>query len=86
MKATYPKLASQGPISVPAEGRRKLGPRPGSTIRCEERGNQFLVDRASRYSLSDIHRAFFRTPPEAHSLEEIERGIAEHLRRKHAGR
>lgn len=86
MKAIYSKLTSQCQISIPAEVRRKLGLRPGSTIRWEERGDQFVVDRASRYSSSDIHRALFRTPPDAHSLEEIERGIAEHVRRRHAGR
>ena len=86
MKATFSKLTSQGQISVPAEVRRKLGLRPGSKIRWEERGDQFVVDRASRYSSSDIHRALFRKSPQAHSLEEIERGIIDHVHRKHAGR
>jgi antitoxin PrlF len=86
MKSSYSKLTSQGQISVPAEVRRKLGLRPGSKIRWEERGDQFVVDRASRYSSSDIHRALFRKSPQAHSLEEIDRGIVDHVHRKHAGR
>ena len=86
MKATFSKLTSQGQISVPAEVRRKLGLRPGSTIRWEERGDQFVVERASRYSSSDIYRALFRKRPQAHSLNDIDRGIAEQVRRKHAGR
>ena len=86
MKSSYSKLTSQGQISVPAEVRRKLGLRPGSTIRWEERGDQFVVDRASRYSSSDIHRALFRKSPQAHSLEEIERCIVDHVHRNHAGR
>jgi len=86
MKPTYSKLTSQGQISVPAEVRRKLGLRPGSTIRWEEHGDQFVVDRASRYSSQDIHSALFRTPPRTHSLEDMERGLAKHVRRKHAGR
>lgn len=50
-------LTWQGQISVPAELRRKLELRPRCTIRWEERGDQFVVDRASRYSSSDLHRA-----------------------------
>ena len=85
MKVTCYKLTSQGQNSVSAEVRRKLGLRPGSTIRWEACGEQFVEDRVSRYSSTDIHRALFRTPLEAQSLEYIERGIAEHMRRKHVG-
>lgn len=86
MKPSYSKLTSQGQISVPAEVRRKLGLRPGSSLRWEERDGQFIVERASRHSSMDIHRALFRKPPTARSLEDMERGLAEHARRKHASR
>ena len=86
MSLPQSKLTAQGQISVPAEIRRKLGVGPGSVIEWEEEGDRVVVRRVGRYSSEDIHRAVFAKPPRAKSSEELKRGIAEHMRTKHARR
>jgi len=79
------KITSQGQISVPAEVRRKLGVGPGSTIAWEEDGDRIVVTRAKKYSSLDIHRALFPNgPPPRKTLKEMDEGIAEYMRKKHA--
>lgn len=80
------KLTSQGQISVPAEVRRKLGLGPGSVLEWDERGEAMVVRRVTKFSSEDIHKAIFDTPPTPRSTEEIEAGIAEHIRRRHGRR
>ncbi len=80
------KVTAQGQISVPAEIRRKLGIGPGSVLEWKEEGEKVVVRKVGRYSSEDIHRAIFPTPPEPHTLEEMEEGIAEYIRAKHARR
>ena len=80
------KVTAQGQISVPAEIRRKLGIGPGSVLEWEEEGGQVIVRKAGRYSSEDIHRALFRRPPKARTLEELQKGIEEHVRARHARR
>lgn len=80
------KVTSQGQISVPAEIRRKLGIGPGSVLEWEEEGDRVIVRRAGLYSSEDIHHAVFARTPKRKSAEDFKRGIAEHLRKKHARR
>lgn len=78
------RLTAQGQISVPAEVRRKLGVGPGSMLEWEEVGRQMLVRRAGSYSSADIHRALFEKAPRKRTLNELKRGRAEYIRKRHA--
>lgn len=80
------KVTAQGRVSVPAEIRRKLGIGPGSVLEWEEEGDRVVVRRAGRYSSDDIHRAVFSRVQRARSIEEMNEGIAEHMRKKYARR
>jgi antitoxin PrlF len=86
MSLPQSKVTAQGQISVPAEIRRKLGIGPGSVLEWEEEGDRVIVRRAGRYSSEDIHRAVFSQRPAATTTEDMKRGIAEHMRQKHARR
>lgn len=80
------RLTAQGQISVPVEVRRKLGIGPGSVLEWEQVGQQMLVRRAGTYSSQDVHRALFATAPARRSLDDLKRGRAQYLRKKHARR
>ena len=81
------KVTAQGQISVPAEIRRKLGIGPGSVLEWEEEGERVFVRKAGRYTSEDIHRAVFpEGPPKAQTVEEMDEGIREYMRKKHARR
>jgi AbrB family looped-hinge helix DNA binding protein len=78
------RLTAQGQISVPAEVRRQLGIGPGSVLEWERVGRQMLVRRAGTFSSQDVHRALFARVPAKRSLEELRRGRAEFVRKRHA--
>jgi AbrB family looped-hinge helix DNA binding protein len=80
------KVTAQGQTSVPAEIRRKLGIGPGSVLEWEVEGGRVVVRGADRYSSEDIHRAVFARPPRTRSIEEMNEGVAAHMRKKHARR
>lgn len=84
MSLARSRLTSQGQISVPAEVRRKLGVGPGSVLEWEQVGEQMLVRRAGTYSSQDVHRALFAEKPTKRKLEELKRGRAEYVRKRHA--
>lgn len=86
MSVARSRITGQGQISIPADIRRRLGVGPGSVLEWEFVENHIVVRRAGRYSSADIHAAMFRTPPRPRTVEEIDEGIARHLRKKHAGR
>jgi len=78
------RLTAQGQISVPAEVRRKLGIGPGSVLEWEQVGEQMLVRRVGTFSSHDIHRALFAKAPVKRSLDELKRGRAQYVRKRHA--
>jgi AbrB family looped-hinge helix DNA binding protein len=78
------KLTAQGQISVPAAVRRKLGVGPGSVLEWEEVGARILVRRAATKSSQDVHDALFDVTPRRHSLDELKRGRARYVRKRHA--
>jgi AbrB family looped-hinge helix DNA binding protein len=78
------KLTAQGQVSVPAEVRRRLGVGPGAVIEWDEKGEVIVVRRVGRYSSSELHEAIFRRAPRAHSLDDLKKGIARHMKRRHA--
>lgn len=86
MSVTKSRITGQGQISVPADVRRRLGVGPGSVLEWEFVHEQCVVRRAGRYSSADVQQALFPTPPRPRSVEEIEKGIALHMRKKHARR
>jgi AbrB family looped-hinge helix DNA binding protein len=86
MSLPQSRVTAQGQISVPAEIRRKLGIGPGSVLEWEEQGDRVIVRRAGRYTSEDIHRAVFARAPKPRSSEEMNRGIAKHMRKKYARR
>ena len=86
MERVESKITSHGQVSVPARIRQKLGLTPGCRIEWCERGEEVLVRRATKYSSEDIHAALFSAPPVTRELEDMEAGIRDFLRRKHAGR
>ena len=86
MSSPRSKVTAQGQISVPAEIRRKLGIGPGSVLEWKEEGDNVVVRRAGQYSWEDIHRALFTKPPRPHTIEEMDEGIRQHIRKKSARR
>jgi AbrB family looped-hinge helix DNA binding protein len=81
------KITAQGQTSVPAEIRQKLGFAPGSTLEWEEQGDHVIVRRAGKYTSLDIHKMLFPDgPPKRKTLKEMDEGIAQYMRGKHARR
>ena len=85
MATIQSKITSQGQVTIPAEIRRRLGLAPGSMIEWRESGGEIVVARASKYASEEIHRALFPTRPTRRPLEELDEGVRERMRRKHAG-
>jgi AbrB family looped-hinge helix DNA binding protein len=87
MALAQSKVTAQGQISVPAEVRRKLGIGPGSVLEWDEEGDAVVVRKAGRYSSEDIHRAIFpQEKPAVKKLEEFDKGVRQHIQKKHARR
>lgn len=87
MSIARSKITAQGQISVPADVRRKLGVGPGSVLEWEEEGDKIVIRRAGRFTSEDIHRAIFKgRKPEKHTIEEMDEGITQYMREKHARR
>jgi AbrB family looped-hinge helix DNA binding protein len=86
MKLAQSRVTAQGQISVPAEVRRRLELVPGSFLEWDAEDDQIVVRRAGRNSFEDLHRALFPKEPRPRSLEEIEEGIRQHVRARHARR
>lgn len=84
MKNIQSRITAWGQVFIPARIRRKLGLTPGSTVAWCERGPGVLVRRATKYASLDIHRAVFCSSPEAKTVEEMDKGIQTHLRRRQA--
>jgi len=84
MTITESKITRQGQVTIPAEIRRKLGLAPGSVIEWREIDGEVRVARAAKYDSEQIHRALFSTPPEPRRLEELDEGVRQRMRRKHA--
>ena len=79
------KITAQGQISVPAEVRRTLGVGPGSVLEWEKEGNNIVIRRSGKFTSEDIHRAIFKgRKPEYHTVEEMDEGIRQYIREKHA--
>ncbi|HTB18119.1 MAG TPA: AbrB/MazE/SpoVT family DNA-binding domain-containing protein [Bryobacteraceae bacterium] len=79
------KVTAQGQISIPVGVRRKLGVGPGSVLEWDQEGDKIVVRRAGTFSSEDIHRAIFGgRKPKKRSVEEMEQGIAEYIRDRHA--
>ena len=86
MAIAYSRLTAQGQVSVPKEVRRRLGIGPGAVLEWEEEGEKIVVRRAGRYTSEDVHRALFEKAPEAHTLEELEQGVSQYVKTRHARR
>jgi antitoxin PrlF len=87
MPTARSKLTSQCQISVPAEVRRRLGLGPGSVLEWEVDDDHVVVRRAGGVTFEELHRALFPDgPPAARTVEEMDEGIARHVRKKHARR
>lgn len=79
------KITSQGQISVPVEVRRKLGVGPGSILAWEEDGGKIVVTRAKKSTFEELHRVLFPDgPPPRKTIKEMDEGIANYMRKKHA--
>lgn len=87
MALAHSKITAQGQISVPAEVRKKLGVGPGSTLEWDEQGDQIVVRRGGNLTSEEIHRALFPDgPPPPRTVEEMDEGIRQYMRKKHARR
>jgi len=81
------RLTAQGQISIPAEVRRRLGLTAGSVVEWDAEGDRIFIRRAGRYTWEEINRTLFPNgPPPRRSIEEMDDGIREYIRRKHARR
>jgi hypothetical protein len=45
-----------------------------------------VVRRATTFTSEDIHRALFRKPPRAKTIEEMKEGVARYMKKRHARR
>jgi AbrB family looped-hinge helix DNA binding protein len=87
MALAQSKVTAQGQISVPLEVRRKLGIGPGSVLEWEEEGDAVVVRKAGRYTSEEIHQAIFpQGAPASKRVEEFDKGVRRHMKKKHARR
>ena len=92
MQIAQTKLSSQGQVSVPAAVRSFLHLMPGSVLIWSQDGDRIVVERATRHSTSDVHKALFAgasltlPPTPAKTLVELKQGIRQRTQRRHAGR
>lgn len=78
------RITRQCQVTVPAEIRKRLGLAPGSVIEWKEIDGKIVVLRASKFDSEQIHTALFPTPPAQRSMEDLDEGIRNRMRRKHA--
>jgi AbrB family looped-hinge helix DNA binding protein len=79
------KITAQGQVSVPAAVRQKLGVGPGSVLEWEDDGGKVVVRQAGTYTFEDIRKALFpEGPPTPKTIEEMDEGIRQYIRKKHA--
>ena len=89
MQKVQTKLTSQGQVSVPAAVRSFLNLMPGSVLVWSQEGGRIVVERATRHSTSDVHRALFEGASPASSaktLTKLKQGIRQRTQRRHADR
>jgi AbrB family looped-hinge helix DNA binding protein len=86
MAIAQSRLTAQGQVSVPAKIRQRLGVGPGSVLEWDADGDRVIVRKAGRYSSEDIHRALFATAPARRTVDDMRRGIRQHIWKRHAGR
>lgn len=83
------KLTSQGQVSVPAAVRSFLHLTPGAVLSWTQDGDRIVVERVTRHSTEEVHRALFETgelagqPPK--TLAELKLGLRTRMQRRHAG-
>lgn len=89
MHKVQTKLTSQGQVSVPAAVRSFLHLMPGSVLVWSQDGDRIVVERATRHSTTEVHKALF---PEAapatvtaKTLAELKQGVRTRMKRRHAG-
>lgn len=81
------RLTAQGQISIPAEVRRRLGLTAGSVVEWDAEEDRVFVRRIGKYTWEDVHKAAFpKGPPPYKTIEEMDQGIAEYIRKKYARR
>ncbi|HEY4393637.1 MAG TPA: AbrB/MazE/SpoVT family DNA-binding domain-containing protein [Polyangia bacterium] len=81
------RLTTQGQISVPAEIRRKLGLATGSVLEWNEEDGKIVIRKSGKYDWDDIHKALFpKGPPRPRTIEEMDEGIRQYIRKKYARR
>lgn len=86
MKLARSRITAQGQISVPAEVRRRLAVGPGSVLEWDATGDTIAIRRVGRFSSADLHAVLFPRPPAARTLRELDEGIRQHVRQRHARR
>ena len=87
MALAHSRVTAQGPISVPAGVRQKLGIGPGSILEWDEDGDKIVVRRSARFTSEDIHRALFpEQAPKSRTVDEMKEGIRRRARERHARR
>jgi AbrB family looped-hinge helix DNA binding protein len=86
MKLAQSRVTAQGQISVPAEVRKRLELVPGSVLEWDAEDDRITVRRVGRHTFEDLHRALFAQEPRPRSLEELEEGIRQNVRARHARR
>jgi antitoxin PrlF len=85
MRRLTSRITKQGQISVPAEVRRQLGIGPGTVLEWEVEGDVARVRRGHDKTFDDAHRVLFPDgPPARASVRDMDRAIADEIRRRHA--
>ena len=87
MKISRSRITSQGQISIPAAVPRKLGVGPGSVIEWDDEGDEIKVKKAALYTIEDLHQKVFpEGPPPRKGLKQLDEGLKQYIRDKHARR
>jgi AbrB family looped-hinge helix DNA binding protein len=84
-KVAVSKITSKGQVTIPEEIRREYHLQAGEQVEWEVTDHGTIELRKAGGSLDDLVRILPR-PGSAATVEDMNRGIAAHLRRKHRAR
>jgi AbrB family looped-hinge helix DNA binding protein len=84
-KIAVSKITSKGQVTIPEEIRREYHLQAGEQVEWEVTDRGTVELRKAGGSLDDLARILPR-PAKTASVEDMDRGIATHLRRKHRAR
>jgi antitoxin PrlF len=80
------KLRSKGQITIPKNVRERLGLEAGDRVVFVVQSDRDVVLKPAKTDVRELHGMLYRKGRRAHSLEEMDKGIARSLVDKHGRR